>query len=254
MDPQPINRQCLSTLRERAIFSFSWVHTGLVKANFARSPFTAVTRPPVEVDPILTMSISCFCNFCTLACFASPSVLTPSSLLSKKKLISTSLKISGSVFTAPRTCPIKRSARVRTGSTERPTPTSPPGTAYCNSLLSAFMERMTDMIGEQTVDPDSSLYTIPGRTSILSPTRRTPWTMDPPATPPLRSSTSSPGLFTSKDRITIMRGDETKSRTGTGTFLIRYSTTMSMLYLSCAEMGITGAPCATVPRMNSMIS
>ena len=74
--------------------------------------------------------------------------------------------------------------------------------------------------------------------------------MDPPATPPWMSSTSAPGLFTSKDRITIMFAGAVKSRTGTGIFLQMYSQTTSMLYLSCAEMGITGAPSAIVPWMN----
>lgn len=36
-------------------------------------------------------------------------------------------------------------------------------------------------------------------------------------------------------------------RTGTGIFFTMYSHTASMLYLSCAEMGTTGAPSAMVP-------
>jgi hypothetical protein len=36
------------------------------------------------------------------------------------------------------------------------------------------------------------------------------------------SSTSAPGLFTSKDRMTIMWHGETKSRTGTGIFFMMY--------------------------------
>ncbi len=35
--------------------------------------------------------------------------------------------------------------------------------------------------------------------------------MDPPATPPLSSSTSDPGLFTSNDRMTIICGGDVKS-------------------------------------------
>lgn len=40
MDPQPMRRQCFSTLRDRAIFSFTLVQTGDVSCSFARSPFT----------------------------------------------------------------------------------------------------------------------------------------------------------------------------------------------------------------------
>ena len=42
-------------------------------------------------------------------------------------------------------------------------------------------------------------------------------------------------------------GSEVKSRMGTGIFLTMYSHTTSMLYLSWAEMGMMGAPSATVP-------
>ena len=35
--------------------------------------------------------------------------------------------------------------------------------------------------------------------------------MEPPATPPWRSSTSEPGLFTSNDRMTIICGGDVKS-------------------------------------------
>lgn len=38
-----------------------------------------------------------------------------------------------------------------------------------------------------------------------------------------------------------------KSRTGTGILFTMYSQTTSMLYLSWAEIGIMGAPSATVP-------
>ena len=57
---------------------------------------------------------------------------------------------------------------------------------------------------------------------MRSPIFRTPWRMDPPATPPFRLATSSPGLLTSKDRITMRRGVEVKSRGGTGIFVQRY--------------------------------
>lgn len=52
-----------------------------------------------------------------------------------------------------------------------------------------------------------------------------PFKIDPPATPPLRFSTSEPGLLTSKERITIKRAADVKSRMGTGTFLQIYSQT-----------------------------
>ena len=44
--PQPINLQCLSTLRLSAIFSPTSVQTGVVSPIFAKSAFTAITRPP----------------------------------------------------------------------------------------------------------------------------------------------------------------------------------------------------------------
>jgi hypothetical protein len=69
----------------------------------------------------------------------------------------------------------------------------------------------------------------------------------PPATPPLISSTSKPGLLTSKDRITIILGGEMKFLSGMGIFFTIYSHTTSILYFSCAEIGTTGAPSATVP-------
>ena len=71
--------------------------------------------------------------------------------------------------------------------------------------------------------------------------------MEPPATPPLSSSTSAPGLLTSKDRITIRRGEDMKSRSGMGMRLTMYSFTASILYLSWADMGTIGEDSATVP-------
>lgn len=63
-------------------------------------------------------------------------------------------------------------------------------------------------------------------------TLSTPFRMEPPATPPLRSSTSDPGLLTSNDRMMIILGDEVKSLGGTGIWVQMYSLTASMLYLS----------------------
>lgn len=78
-------------------------------------------------------------------------------------------------------------------------------------------------------------------------TFNTPLKILPPATPPLRSSTSHPGLLTSNDRMTINLGADVKSRCGMGIFLVIYSHRTSILYLSCADIGTTGAPSATVP-------
>lgn len=39
-----MRRQCFSTLRDRAIFSFSLVHTGDVSCSFARSCFTCIDK------------------------------------------------------------------------------------------------------------------------------------------------------------------------------------------------------------------
>ena len=49
--------------------------------------------------------------------------------------------------------------------------------------------------------------------------------------------------------MTISRGSEVKSRTGTGIVFTMYSFTASMLYLSCAEMGTIGEDSATVPYL-----
>ena len=69
------------------------------------------------------------------------------------------------------------------------------------------------------------METSPGLTSISIPTLRTPLRMDPPATPPFRSSTSEPGLFTSKERMMMRCGSEVKSRIGMGIFFSMYSHT-----------------------------
>lgn len=50
----------------------------------------------------------------------------------------------------------------------------------------------------------------------------------------------------------MSRGSDVKSLTGTGIFLTMYSQTTSMLYLSCADMGMMGAPSATVPAANTV--
>lgn len=67
-----------------------------------QKPLTAMTRPPVDSDPILTISTSPLLNFCTFAAFFPPSVRTPSNLRNRKYAISISANISGNVPTAPR--------------------------------------------------------------------------------------------------------------------------------------------------------
>mmetsp|Transcript_11437 Transcript_11437/g.41850 ORF Transcript_11437/g.41850 Transcript_11437/m.41850 type:complete len:253 (+) Transcript_11437:140-898(+) len=245
--PQPIRRQCLSTRRLRAIFSPSFVQTGDTSESLARSFFTASTFAPVHMEPMLSISTSCLLSLVTLLCFWSPCVRTPNSRRNKKKFTSNSVYTSGNVLTSPRTCPTKRSARVRVGSIVVPTPIKPPGTANSKRLFSDVKDTIRDLMGVQVMLPLLSFDTIPGRTSISWPFFRTPCKILPPATPPLMLSTSEPGLFTSKERITIISGDEVKSRTGTGIFLTMYSATASILYFSCAEMGTIGAPSAMVP-------
>ena len=48
--------------------------------------------------------------------------------------------------------------------------------------------------------------------------------------------------------MTMSLGWEVKSLTGMGIFLERYSQITSILYLSWAEIGMMGAPSATVPE------
>mmetsp|Transcript_236 Transcript_236/g.919 ORF Transcript_236/g.919 Transcript_236/m.919 type:complete len:354 (+) Transcript_236:200-1261(+) len=249
-----MSRQCFSTRRDSATFSPSLVHTGDVSCSLARSDLTATTRAPVHIDPMFSISTSALDNFATLPCFSLPCVRTPSSRRSRKKLTSSSVNTLGSLPTSPSTWPTSRSARVSVGSTVVPTPISPPGTAYLSWFCSAKSETMRLEMGVHLMRPSASLLTMPGRTSIGCPTLSTPCRMDPPATPPWMSSTSAPGLFTSKLRMTIMWHGEMKSRFGTGIFPQMYSHTTSMLYLSCAEMGITGAPSAIVPWMNFTIA
>uniref|UniRef100_A0A0E9XF51 Uncharacterized protein n=1 Tax=Anguilla anguilla TaxID=7936 RepID=A0A0E9XF51_ANGAN len=146
-----------------------------------------------------------------------------------------------------------RSARHRVGSIFVPTPIRPPGAAYCKSLCSANRETILEKMGLHMSFPSWSFDTIPGRTSNSCPTLSTPLRILPPATPPFRSSTSQPGLFTSNDRITMRRGSEVKSLMGTGIFFTMYSHTTSMLYFSWAEMGMMGAPSATVPCTKARI-
>eukprot|EP00123_Amoebidium_parasiticum_P012219 comp21201_c0_seq1/m.28805 comp21201_c0_seq1/g.28805 ORF comp21201_c0_seq1/g.28805 comp21201_c0_seq1/m.28805 type:complete len:353 (+) comp21201_c0_seq1:732-1790(+) len=248
-----MSRQCFSTRRLRAIFSPTSVHTGEARVILAKSAFTATTRPPVDREPMFTINTSFLVSFTTLACFFSPSVRTPSNLRSRKYEISSSVKICGRFPTVPSTCPTMRSARQSVGSILVPTPIRPPGTAYCRAFCSVLRVSMRDRIDLHRILLFASLDTIPGRTSISIPNLSTPCRMEPPATPPFKSSTSQPGLLTSNERITIRRGGDVKSRIGMGIRLTMYSHTHSMLYLSWAEMGTTGAPSATVPCTNLRI-
>lgn len=59
------HRQCFSTLRLKAIFSPTSVHTGFVSTILARSALTALTRPPVDSEPMFTISTSFFDSFWT---------------------------------------------------------------------------------------------------------------------------------------------------------------------------------------------
>lgn len=129
----------------------------------------------------------------------------------------------GKAPTAPKTCPTKRSALQSVGSIFVPTPIRPPGTANCSSFCSVYNDTIREKIGRQVTLPSASLLTTPGLTSISCPTFKTPLKILPPATPPFKSLTSQPGLLTSKDRMTIKRGSDVKSRTGTGIFLVMYS-------------------------------
>lgn len=58
-------RQCFSTRRLNAIFSPTSVHTGLVRTILARSALTALTRPPVDSEPMFTISTSFLDSFWT---------------------------------------------------------------------------------------------------------------------------------------------------------------------------------------------
>jgi hypothetical protein len=100
--------------------------------------------------------------------------------------------------------PTNLSALVKKGSTFNPTPMSPPGTAYMRWFYSAYKEVILEMILFHVTKPVfQSFLIIPGLISTSSPTFNTPLRIVPPATPPLRFSASSPGLFTSNDLMTI---------------------------------------------------
>mmetsp|Transcript_57533 Transcript_57533/g.106277 ORF Transcript_57533/g.106277 Transcript_57533/m.106277 type:complete len:233 (-) Transcript_57533:368-1066(-) len=130
----------------------------------------------------------------------------------------------------------------------------PPGTANCNLFCSAASDIIRERIGLQRKAPSSSLLTIPGLISISSPTFSTPFRIEPPATPPFRFLTSSPGLLTSKERIMIINGSDVKSLGGMGTCVHKYSQTVSRLYFRTAEIGIMGELSAAVPATNFLIS
>mmetsp|Transcript_35527 Transcript_35527/g.74353 ORF Transcript_35527/g.74353 Transcript_35527/m.74353 type:complete len:269 (+) Transcript_35527:475-1281(+) len=160
--------------------------------------------------------------------------------------------MSGSVPTSPSTWPARRSPRVRQGSILVPTPMRPPGTAKSRSNISACRLSTSVTSGVHRNDPFSVSVHRPGRISTWECLRRMPRTRDPPTTPPMRWSTSCPGLFTLKLRRMSMRGALERSRTGGG-MRAMYSASTSMLHDSWAEMGTTGAPSATVPATNSLM-
>mmetsp|Transcript_27028 Transcript_27028/g.71160 ORF Transcript_27028/g.71160 Transcript_27028/m.71160 type:complete len:269 (+) Transcript_27028:545-1351(+) len=160
--------------------------------------------------------------------------------------------MSGRLPTSPRTCPVRRSPRVRQGSILVPTPISPPGTANSRSNISAWRPSTTVTSGVHTKPPSPLSLQRPGRISIRCPRRSTPWVSEPPTTPPMRCSTSWPGLFTLKLRRMYMRAGPARFRAGTG-IRAMYSASTSMLHESCADMGTTGDFSATVPATNSLM-
>ena len=81
----------------------------------------------------------------------------------------------------------------------------------------------------------------------LSYTRPVHATRPRPKTPP-ENPAQDPVRESPDPETLAYRGRAVKSRTGTGMDLMMYSTIASTLYLSCAEIGMTGASCATVPR------
>lgn len=129
---------------------------------------------------------------------------------------------------------------------------SPPGTANCNRLFSACNDIIRLKMGLHLFLPALSFVTMPGLISTSIPSRRTPVRMDPPATPPFSSSTSAPGLLTSKERMTMRRGEEAKSRIGIGIRFTMYSLTASILYFNCADIGTMGDDSATVPVIDNI--
>lgn len=90
---------------------------------------------------------------------------------------------------------------------------------------------------------------IPGRISTGIPWVSTPLRSEPPAIPPLSSSTPAPGLFTSKERIMDSLGGMLKSCTGTGMFFTIYSHRTSILYPSWVDIGMIGEFSALVPTI-----
>lgn len=73
-----------------------------------------------------------------------------------------------------------------------------------------------EKIGVHLIAPLECFPITPGRIYTSSPTLSTPLRIDPPATPPFKESMSSPGLFTSNDRMIIILGVLVKSRSGMG--------------------------------------
>ena len=56
--PPPTHLQCFSTLLLSAIFSPTFVQMGCVRAILVKSALMVLTRPPVDNDPMFTMSRS----------------------------------------------------------------------------------------------------------------------------------------------------------------------------------------------------
>lgn len=118
------------------------------------------------------------------------------------QITSISLYNSGNFPGNPKTHPTRESFLVNDGSINKPTPISPPGTAYTNSFSSANNETTRVKRGVQVVRLPY-FYGLPGLISTSSPTLNTPERIDPPTTPPFNFSGFSPGLLTSNDLNTI---------------------------------------------------
>mmetsp|Transcript_44969 Transcript_44969/g.138766 ORF Transcript_44969/g.138766 Transcript_44969/m.138766 type:complete len:224 (-) Transcript_44969:750-1421(-) len=221
MRPQPMRRQWFSKRREMATDVCGFAHTGDMRRTRTMEPAIAETTPPVVSEPTLIWSASPSESFTIFTAFWL-ALFTPTSCAKREYSISISAKTSGSVPGLPMRLPTSLFWRVSAGSMFVPTPISPPGMAYSSeifSLLSVFA-RLRIGRHSSTVSPFAFVVRIrrPGRTSISAPSFSTPSSTDPPATPPASFATSSPGLFTSNERTTIMRSGRSNRRRGTGTW------------------------------------
>jgi hypothetical protein len=87
-------------------------------------------------------------------------------------------------------------------------------TGYGKREVSGLSAQRHDLAKDRFTSISSRV--VLGRISTSWPRWRTPVRIEPPTTLPFRSSTSAPGMLTSKDRMTTRRGSEKKSRIGMG--------------------------------------